>query len=217
MYRYKMKVILTESQYKRLLKENFDQKISSSLSRMHEFSKKVVSDASMQLRFDFRFLVTYGAGIGAILQSVFEYLEGNFSGLDDTQIAGLAVMAVGVVFYENKDLRKPESIINSLGLDKELESAVSFTDKLKLKFSHLLKLLGMATHRVSNIVSYSFLIPILSIVIEIVTKHGVDSTQFETLLESLMTSGVIAIGGVALRDMLVRAAEMIEKKGVNQN
>lgn len=217
MYRYKMKVILTESQYKRLLKENFDQKISSSLSRMHEFSKKVVSDASMQLRFDFRFLVTYGAGIGAILQSVFEYLEGNFSGLDDTQIAGLAVMAVGVVFYENKDLRKPESIINSLGLDKELESAVSFTDKLKLKFSHLLKLLGMSTHRVSNIVSYSFLIPILSIVIEIVTKHGVDSTQFETLLESLMTSGVIAIGGVALRDMLVRAAEMIEKKGVNQN
>ena len=32
-----------------------------------------------------------------------------------------------------------------------------------------------------------------------------------------MTSGVIAVGGVALRDMLVKAAEMIEKKGVNQN
>jgi len=217
MYRYKMKVILTESQYRKLLKENFDQKVSSSLSRMHEFSKKVVGDASMQLRFDFRFLVTYGAGIGAILQSVFDYLQGNFNGLDDTQIAGLAVMAVGVVFYENKDLRDPKSVINSLGLDKELESAVSFTDKLKLKFAHLLKLLGMSIHRVSNIVSYSFLIPILSIVIEIVTKHGINSTQFQTLLESLLTSGLIAVEGVALRDMLIKAAEMVEKKGVNQN
>jgi hypothetical protein len=212
-----MKVILTESQYRKVLKENFDQRIGNSLSKMHAFSEKVVKDASTQLKFDFRFLVTYGAGIGAILQSVFDYLEGNFSGLDDTQIAGLAVMAVGVVFYENKDLRDPNNIINSLGLADQLNKAISFTDKLKLKFSHLLKLLGMSIHRVSNIVSYSFLIPILSIVIEIVTKHGVESTQFQTLLESLLTSGLIAVEGVALRDILIKAAEMVEKKNTSQN
>lgn len=212
-----MKVILTESQYRKVLKENFDQRIGNSLSKMHAFSEKVVKDASIQLKFDFRFLVTYGAGIGAILQSVFDYLQGNFNGLDDTQIAGLTVMAVGVVFYENKDLRDPNNIINSLGLADQLNKAISFTDKLKLKFSHLLKLLGMSIHRVSNIVSYSFLIPILSIVIEIVTKHGVESAQFQTLLESLLTSGLIAVEGVALRDILIKAAEMVEKKNTIQN
>jgi len=212
-----MKVILTESQYRKVLKENFDQRIGNSLSKMHAFSEKVVKDASIQLKFDFRFLVTYGAGIGAILQSVFDYLQGNFNGLDDTQIAGLTVMAVGVVFYENKDLRDPNNIINSLGLADQLNKAISFTDKLKLKFSHLLKLLGMSIHRVSNIVSYSFLIPILSIVIEIVTKHGVESTQFQTLLESLLTSGLIAVEGVALRDILIKAAEMVEKKNTSQS
>lgn len=211
-----MKVILTESQYRKVLKENFDQRIGNSLSKMNAFSEKVVKDASIQLKFDFRFLVTYGAGIGAILQSVFDYLQGNFNGLDDTQIAGLTVMAVGVVFYENKDLRDPNNIINSLGLTDQLNKAISFTDKLKLKFSHLLKLLGMSIHRVSNIVSYSFLIPILSIVIEIVTKHGVESTQFQTLLESLLTSGLIAVEGVALRDILIKAAEMVEKKNTSQ-
>ena len=129
---------------------------------MHEFSAKVVRDASTQLKFDFRFLVTYGAGIGAILQSVFEYLDGNFNGLTDTQIAGLAVMAVGIVFFEDKDLKKQISKLSEMGLDSELTQAVSFTDKLKSKFTHLLKLLGMSIHRLSNIVSYSFLIPILS-------------------------------------------------------
>lgn len=212
-----MKVLLTEQQYRRVLKEGYNEKIGSSLMKLHDFSKKVVSDAAYQLKFDFRFLVSYGAGIGAILQSVFEYLDGNFNGLDDTQIAGLAVMAVGVVFFENKDLKSALNKINEMGLTDELDQAVVYTDKLKSKFSYLLKLLGMSIHRVSNIVSYSFLIPILSIVIDIVTKHGVDSTQFQMLIESLLTSGLIAVEGVALRDVLLKAGEMIEEKQLNQN
>lgn len=212
-----MKVVLTEEQYRRILKEDYNDKISSSLMKLHDFSKKVVSDAARQLKFDFRFLISYGAGIGAILQSVFEYLDGNFNGLDDTQIAGLAVMAVGVVFFENKDLKSALSKVNDMGLNDELDQAVAYTEKLKSKFSYLLKLLGMSIQRVSNIVSYSFLIPILSIVIEIVTKHGADSTQFQMLIESLLTSGLIAVEGVALRDVLLKAAEMIENKRLNQN
>lgn len=212
-----MKVVLTEEQYRRILKEGYNEKVGSSLMKLHDFSKKVVADAAHQLKFDFRFLVSYGAGIGAILQSVFEYLDGNFNGLSDTQIAGLAVMAVGVVFFEDKDLKSALSKINEMGLTDELDQAVTYTDKLKSKFSYLLKLLGVSIHRVSNIVSYSFLIPILSIVIDIVTKHGVDSTQFQMLIESLLTSGLIAVEGVALRDVLLKAGEMIEEKQLNQN
>ena len=206
-----MRVILTENQYRFLLKESFNEKIGSSLSRMSEFSNRVVFDAFNQLKFDFRFLTTYGAGIGAILQSVFDYLQGNFTGLDNTQIAGLTVMAIGVVFFENKDLKENLNKIKELGLSSQLNNAVSFTEKLKSKFSYLLKLLGMTVHRTSNIISYSFLIPILSIVIEIVTKHGVDSNQFQMLIESLLTSGLIAVEGVALRDILIKAGEMIEE------
>jgi len=206
-----MRVILTENQYRFLLKESFNEKIGFSLSRMSEFSNRVVSDAFNQLKFDFRFLTTYGAGIGAILQSVFDYLQGNFTGLDNTQIAGLTVMAIGVVFFENKDLKENLNKIKELGLSSQLNNAVSFTEKLKSKFSYLLKLLGMTVHRTSNIISYSFLIPILSIVIEIVTKHGVNSNQFQMLIESLLTSGLIAVEGVALRDILIKAGEMIEE------
>ena len=211
-----MKVVLTESQYRRVLLEGYNDVVGNSLMKMHEFSKKVIKDASTQLNYDFRFLVTYGAGIGAILQSVYDYLDGNFDGLTDTQIAGIAVMAVGIVFFENKDLKEQLSKIGEMGLDSELNQTVSFTDRLKSKFSHLLKLLGMSVHRLSNIVSYSFLIPILSIVIGVVTDHGSDSTQFQMLVESLITSGLIAIPGVALKDVLFKAAEMIENKGLTQ-
>jgi hypothetical protein len=209
-----MKVVLTESQFKKILLEGYKEQINNKLVGMHDFSRKVVNDAMTQLKFDFRFLVSYGAGIGAILQSVFEYLDGNFNGLDDGQIAGLVVMAIGVVFFENKDLKELRGKIDDMGLSSELNQAISFTEKLKNKFSYLLKLLGMSIHRTSNIVSYSFLIPILSIVIDLVTNHGVDSSQFGMFVEALLTSGLIAVEGVALRDMLVRAGEMIERKGV---
>lgn len=211
-----MKIKITESQYNKILSENYKNQVSGTLMRINDFSNKVIKDAIKQLGFDFRFLSSYGAGIGAILKSVYEYLEGNFTGLDQTQIAGLTVMAIGVVFFENKDLRKELSKMSESGLDSELEDAVKYTEKLKSKFTYLLKLLGMSIHRTSNIISYSFLIPILSIVIEIVTKHGVESNQFRMLVETLLTSGLIAVEGVALKDVLLKAAEMIENKKLNQ-
>jgi len=207
-----MKVILTESQYKKLLKEQYKDSVSNTLSKISDFTFKVIKDASNQLKFDFRFLLTYGAGIGAILQSVFDYLQGTFTNLDTNQIAGLTVMAIAVVFYENKDLKE---LLNKMR-GNELSNAISYTEKIKNKFSHLLKVLGLSIHRTSNIVSYSFLVPVLSILIDVVTKHGIDSEQFELLIESLSTSALIAIPGVAIRDVLIKAAEMVESKKISQ-
>jgi len=206
-----MKVILTENQYKKLLMESFKSTVSNVLSNVSEFTRRVIKDATQQLKFDFRFLLTYGAGIGAILKSVYEYLEGNFIGLSTNEIAGLTVMAVAVVFYENKDLKK---LINKVDSSK-LSNAISYTDNLKNKFTHLLKVLGLSIHRTSNIISYSFLVPVLSILIEVVTKHGINSTQFDMLVESLSTSVAVAIPGVAIRDILFKAGEIIQNKTNN--
>jgi hypothetical protein len=203
-----MKVILTENQYKKLLRESFKSTVSNVLSNVSEFTLKVIKDATQQLKFDFRFLLTYGSGIGAILKSVYEYLEGNFVGLSTNEIAGLTVMAVAVVFYENKDLKE---LLNKVDSSK-LSNAVSYTDNLKNRFTHLLKVLGLSIHRTSNIISYSFLVPVLSILIEVVTKHGIESTQFDMLVDALSISVAVAIPGVAIRDILFKAGEMIENK-----
>ena len=206
-----MKVVLTETQYRKLLEEHYKDNVTNTLSKIGAFTLKVIKDASTQLKFDFRFLLTYGAGIGAILQSVFDYLQGTFTNLDSNQIAGLTVMAIAVVFYENKDLK---NIIDEMK-GSELSTAISYTEKIKNKFSQLLKVLGLSIHRTSNIVSYSFLVPVLSISIDVVTKHGIESSQFEMLLEALSTSSLIAIPGVAIRDVLLKAANMIENKKIS--
>jgi hypothetical protein len=212
-----MKVVLTESQFKKILLEGYNDKVNNTLTSVGKFGLKVIVDAAKQIGFDFRFLSTYGAGIGALLVPVFEYLNDNFKGFTEEQMAGLTVMAVSLVFFEKKDLKKLLSKISDENIESEFNQVVNFTSKLKDKFTYLLKLLGMSIHRTSNIVSYSFLIPILSIVRSVVLNYGVDSAQFQMLVESLMTSTAIAVGGVALRDILIKAAEIIEKKRINQN
>ena len=212
-----MKVILTESQYKKILLENYKNKVGGTLTKLHNFSTKVVGDASRQLGFDFRFLLSYGAGIGAILDSVYEFLEGNFDGLSPTEIAGIAVMAVGVVFFEGKDYRKQLNKVDDLDLTNELNIAVKYTEKLKSKFSHLLKVLGMSIHRTSNIISYAFLIPLLSTLIQVITEYGLNSEQFEMFVESFLISGVIAVEGVTIRDILFKAAEIIENRNIKRS
>lgn len=212
-----MKVILTESQYKKILLENYKNKVGGTLTKLHQFSTKVVGDASRQLGFDFRFLLSYGAGIGAILDSVYEFLEGNLDGLNPTEIAGLAVMAVGVVFFESKDYRRQLNKIDESDLTDELNVAINYTEKLRDKFSHLLKILGMSIHRTSNIISYAFLIPLLSILIQVITEYGINSEQFEMFVESFLISGVIAVEGVTIRDILFKAAEIIENRDIKRS
>jgi len=210
-----MDIILTESQYRKILSESYKDKIKNNLSKIHNFTKKVVSDSLRQLNLDFRFLLSYGAGIGALLTPVYDYLSNNFQGLTEEQIAGLSIMAIAVVFFEGKDLKRETDKLKEMGLSDELIDAVNYAEKLKTKLKSMLKLLGMSIHRVSNIVSYSFLIPILSILIGVVTKYGMDSEQFNTFVESLLTSGLIAVTGVSVRDILFKAAEMIELKKSN--
>lgn len=212
-----MKVILTESQYKKILLENYKHKVGGTLTKLHQFSTKVVGDASRQLGFDFRFLLSYGAGIGAILDSVYEFLEGNLDGLNPTEIAGLSVMAVGVVFFERKDYKKQLNKIDESDLTNEFGVAVNYTKKLRDKFSHLLKILGMSIHRTSNIISYAFLIPLLSILIQVITEYGINSEQFEMFVESFLISGVIAVEGVTIRDILFKAAEIIENRNIKRS
>lgn len=209
-----MRVVLTEQQYRMVLKEGFGERINDVLTKSSEFLKKVISDVKTQLGIDFRFLLTYGAGIGAMLTPVFDYIEGNFQGLNQNQIAGLAIMAISVVFYENKNYSEQIKKLESENLGGEFKKTVRYTQRLREKFAHLLNVLGLSVHRTSNILSYSFLVPLLSILISVVTEHGINSDQFEMFVESLSTSVMIAIPGVAIRDILSKAAEIIQRKGL---
>jgi hypothetical protein len=124
----------------------------------------------------------------------------------------LVVAAMSIVYYTGKDYARLKKDLESQGLNDELESAIKKTESVKDKFANMLNVLGLSIYTAKDILAYTFLLPILGMLINVVTNFGVDSVQFKTLIEAIITSGLITTSGIAVRDILQNVAKRISKK-----
>jgi|TARA_R110000803_G_scaffold90401_3_gene157720 hypothetical protein len=207
-----MVVLITEEQYSTMLNERANEKVRLIFTRLHELSKKIIDDVKTQFGISTRFGLTYGAGIGALMEPVSQYLNNEFTHLEPWQISSLVVASISVVFYEGKDYKDLKKELSEQGLDDELESAISKTQKLKNDFSQVLDVIGISTYKAADIVAYTFLLPILGMVINVITTFGLDSIELSNLIEGLLTSGLITISGIAFRDIIQKIAKTIRGK-----
>ena len=203
-----MKVILTEEQYRRVLTESVKQDIENKLEKSYNFTKKVINGAQEQLGLSFKFLLTYGAGIGSIIRPITDYLHGEHPSLSETEIQGLVIASIALVFYNTKDYLKIYKEIKEDGLINELGDAVSFTQKLKDRLSRVLDVLGMSIYSGLDIIAYSFLLPILPALLNLLQDPNMDAVA----LEGLATSSFITISAIVLKKIIEKLSEKISSK-----
>jgi hypothetical protein len=202
-----MEIIITEEQQRIILKENFKSDVIRKVESFKKYTSDIIGDLKNTMNFNFRFGVTYGAGIGVVLNHVIEHMHGKYSGLSDTDIKMLAVTAIMVVFFESKDLIKMESEVEKKGLDSELVEAVHFTETLKTKFSRILKAVGSSFWRGTDIVGYAFLLPILGEFTKFLQSYNVSDMDFDTIAQSLSEATGIIVGGHVLKRMFNSLSE----------
>lgn len=207
-----MKVLVTEEQYQVLLNERIGEQVTSTLKRLDKLLKKIIKDVKQQFGVSTKFALTYGAGIGALMEPVEKYLNGEFSGLESWQVSSLVIAAISIVYFEGKEYQKLKKDIEQQGLGDELKGAVSKTEQLKDKFSSMLNVLGISVYRGADILAYTFLLPILGMVINVVNTFGFDSVEMATLSSSLIHSGLITVSSVVFRDVIQKIASKISKK-----
>jgi hypothetical protein len=202
-----MEIIITEEQQRIILKENFKSDVINKVELFKKYTSDIIDDLKNTMNFNFRFGVTYGAGIGVVLNHVIEHMRGKYSGLSDTDIKMLAVTAIMVVFFESKDLIKMENEVEKKGLDSELVEAVHFTETLKTKFSRILKAVGSSFWRGTDIVGYAFLLPILGEFTKFLQSYNVSDMDFDTIAKSLSEATGIIVGGHVLKRMFNSLSE----------
>jgi hypothetical protein len=202
-----MEIIITEEQQRIILKENFKSDVINKVELFKKYTSDIIDDLKNTMNFNFRFGVTYGAGIGVVLNHVIEHMHEKYSGLSDTDIKMLAVTAIMVVFFESKDLIKMESEVEKKGLDIELVEAVHFTETLKTKFSRILKAVGSSFWRGTDIVGYAFLLPILGEFTKFLQSYNVSDMDFDTIAKSLSEATGIIVGGHVLKRMFNSLSE----------
>jgi hypothetical protein len=191
-----MPFVITEEQYKTLLIEDIEQKSKNHAEKTKEIVNKHIEEVGEQQKLNFRFLLTYGAGISTFIEPVQKYLSGQYPNLNPSDISLLVLSAISILFFETKDYLSAIKSINQRGLDEELETAVSFTEKLKNRVVDILNVLGLSTYRMMDILSYSFILPLLG-TIKTQLNTGVNMSPEEILkiIEStMMAAGITLVG-----------------------
>lgn len=198
-----MNYLITEEQLRIIVKEEKDAKLTNYMKQMYSFTHKIVSISKKKYGLNVRFLLSMGTAIGGFLLPLDRYIkEGSFD-LNDEQIALILTGIASVIFYENK--RNITEIINRIkeeGLSDYFESVLEKSDKLKTAFKNFLESLSLTLSSVQEIISYSFLLPLITDFINV--AHGTSNfwEASQIMTERMLASGVVIVSGEILNNLI---------------
>ena len=164
-----MDIILTESQYINLLLEKNESKIANVFQSSKELVQKVISDVKSTFGVDFTFLGTWGSVIGGFVGPINDYMSNRYPNLSETDITLISFGIILTFFSSNKEkLNKVLQLIKERKLITFFDRALSKSYDLKEAFSNFLKSLNVTFSKVSSMVAYAFLIPLMPLLKDMV-------------------------------------------------
>jgi hypothetical protein len=168
-----MKIIITESQHKKILLESASENAMNKLDSLRSFFIDVSKTVKKQFGIDIEFLLTWGTTIGGFVQPVSEFIKGEFP---DITITNLALISTGVIityFTSNRKLlSKVIEKIKENGMIYEFDQMLKKAGELKKVFLAFVGSLGLPMAKIANMLAYSFLIPIIPELYEFAQGHS---------------------------------------------
>jgi len=198
-----MKILITESQKKIILAESIGEQIGGIIKTNAERVKKILAEAETQIGLNLQFLVTWGAGIGGFIGPVDDFVRGRYPDLDETEILLILIGVISTYFVENKKmLMKVYDKISEEGLNNVFEKVLRKTDILKNTFIDFIDSLGVTFNKITNMLSYTFIIPIIPMIYQMVTDDLVDSTDIKGLASRIVGFTGLTISGILLKELI---------------
>ncbi len=200
-----LKIIINESQ-KKLLVESLSENMKSIQDETLELTKKVVSDTYEQTGVNLSMLLTWGASIGGLISPVTQWLQGKSPELSESDISLIMTSIICVIFYENKETL--EQLIKHLKerkLIKYFKMSLEKTKELQKTFISFLKSLNIVSFNVLNMLSYSFLVPLLPLIYDMASQRHFDMSDVDMIVKSIVSYGLITMG----RNLLKHVVEKI--------
>jgi len=157
-----MKIIITESQYKKILLESRLKSLENKIDELKDFFKKVSSESKKQIGLDLSFLTTWGVTIAGFVSPVQQYISGSFPELSNSDLALLSTGIIITYYESNKEmLHKVLEKIKERGLIFEFDKTLEIAAKLKETFFNFVNSLAIPVSKISNMLAYTFLIPLI--------------------------------------------------------
>jgi hypothetical protein len=199
-----MKVVLTESQYRAILLNESRDEFTNYLSNLKEFAETVITKTEQDLKINLNMLLIWGAGVGGVMAPLNDFImSGNFN-LNEFQVASILCATSAILFNESKSTIKTlVDYIKKQGVFEVFSQVLKKGTKLRQVFFKFIESLNMTMYTISNIMSYSFIIPILPIIWEM-SQSGIKGGEVKEIIVRLMSFGLVSVSGNALKELITK-------------
>jgi hypothetical protein len=203
-----MDLILTESQFIKLLKEQQEKEIAGIFEKSRNFTKKFLKDVKKQFGIDFTFLLTWGSVIGGFVGPISNYMEDRYSNLSESDITLICFGITLTFFSSNKEkLHKVLEIIKEKKLITFFDRAILKSYELRDAMFNFLDSLNITFSKVSNMIAYTFLIPLVPLL-----KDISDLDLSEQQVNLIVTGVSHYTGGIFTSNLLTTLIDKIIKR-----
>jgi hypothetical protein len=203
-----MDLILTESQFIKLLKEQQEEEIAGIFEKSRDFTKKFLKDVKKQFGIDFTFLLTWGSVIGGFVGPISNYMEDRYSNLSESDITLICFGITLTFFSSNKEkLHKVLEIIKEKKLITFFDRAMIKSYELRDAMFNFLDSLNITFSKVSNMIAYTFLIPLVPLL-----KDISDLDLSEQQVNLIVTGVSHYTGGIFTSNLLTTLIDKIIKR-----
>lgn len=198
-----MRIIITESQRRILIRESSGEQLGSIIKQNYEKVKKIIEEAQGQIGLNLQFLLTWGAGIGGFMGPIEDFVRGRYPSLSDLQLNLILIGVISTYFIENKKLvSKIYNKIKDEGLTKQFENILKKSDLLKNTFSEFIESLGVTFHRITNMMSYTFIIPIIPQILQMVTDGLITNFDLKEFAIRIIGFTGLTLSGIIFKELL---------------
>jgi hypothetical protein len=200
----KMNILITESQERMILNESIGREFGNILRQNSDIGKLISTQIKEITGGDKAALLTFGASIGGLMGPVGDFLEGKYPSMNDVEISLLLTGALATFFYNSpKLIDKIKDIVKEKGLESEFDVTLSKTKELNEAFFYFMESLNITLFKISNILGFAFLIPLLPYIHQI-SEGKLSIMDIDKIITILLSYGVLTISSSTLKEIMVK-------------
>lgn len=195
-----------------ILSEGIEDNIKVNLKKLYDFTVEVIRKSEKYYNLNVRFLVTWGASLGGMILPLKQWIENQYPELSEKQIILLIVGISCNYYYDNeKFLKGVLDRIKDEGLLKYFQKLFEKAEEFKNRFLDFMTSVTNLGKSMTLMVSYAFILPILDDIIKISNSQDIE-TSLNFLVQRIVASGVVMIGGMTLVNFLRKLIEHFKTK-----
>ena len=198
-----MDFLINESQLRVILQEQDQSKMSDYMKELYSFTSNLVNKAKKTYGLNLKLLLTWGASVGGLVMPLDSFIRTGRFELTDEQATLILIGVACTYFYDNvKTLKTILTKIKEEGLEDTFKEVLVKSRNLKNSFYKFLESANVTLGSTLDLVTYSFLIPIIGDIQSAIMEGADLQTTSMTIAKRLVASGVVLVGQIVLTDTI---------------